>query len=478
MIKLSMVQMLINLTFVKVITQVMINIVLLFASPVLPVIESFESLQLTQSLTDNQQSYNEIIMISKSSWKIHQLKPLSAIKSTINSKRPKQQHVDTYLKLSTRKQSADDQSTITTKASGEMLPSSPGNNSLHGNVLINQSTVFLGGSCNPTTWRKDIAIPMLKALNITYYDPQKDHWEPELIELEDKAKKNSQVLFFVIDNQTRSIASMIEVSFIAATTKKLVLVIDLFPSLEPIINGEPISQYEHDILKGGRKLLMKLVERKGMPVFNQIPAALNYIPIMISRNQTIKSKIKVNCPQLDDKCDNCDEIDSQREPQQLKDSLNNNLTDSQRIKTADIYLGGSDNPKGWRSSIAIPLIDQSNLTYSMPNINRWDTTGNDLTKLESCQVLLFVIGGQRPELETMILATHYFGQKFKVVLCVQPMPLESVAQDNQISMAAIDDYNRGRAYLSEIARKENIEVFEDLEEAVKCAIKSAKSSAN
>lgn len=52
-----------------------------------------------------------------------------------------------------------------------MLPSSPGNNSLHGNVLINQSTVFLGGSCNPTTWRKDIAIPMLKALNITYYDP-------------------------------------------------------------------------------------------------------------------------------------------------------------------------------------------------------------------------------------------------------------------------------------------------------------------
>lgn len=45
-------------------------------------------------------------------------------------------------------------------------------------------------------------------------------------------------------------------------------------------------------------------------------------------------------------------------------------------------------------------------------------------------------------------------------------------------MAAIDDYNRGRAYLSEIARKENIEVFEDLEEAVKCAIKSAKSSAN
>lgn len=31
--------------------------------------------------------------------------------------------------------------------------------------------VFLGGSCNPTTWRVDIAIPMLKKMGITYYNP-------------------------------------------------------------------------------------------------------------------------------------------------------------------------------------------------------------------------------------------------------------------------------------------------------------------
>lgn len=31
--------------------------------------------------------------------------------------------------------------------------------------------VFLGGSCNPTTWRQDIAIPLLKSLGITYYNP-------------------------------------------------------------------------------------------------------------------------------------------------------------------------------------------------------------------------------------------------------------------------------------------------------------------
>lgn len=31
--------------------------------------------------------------------------------------------------------------------------------------------VFLGGSCNPTTWRADIAIPALTKLGISYYNP-------------------------------------------------------------------------------------------------------------------------------------------------------------------------------------------------------------------------------------------------------------------------------------------------------------------
>lgn len=31
--------------------------------------------------------------------------------------------------------------------------------------------VFLGGSCNPTTWRSDVAIPTLDQMGITYYNP-------------------------------------------------------------------------------------------------------------------------------------------------------------------------------------------------------------------------------------------------------------------------------------------------------------------
>lgn len=31
--------------------------------------------------------------------------------------------------------------------------------------------VFLGGSCNPTTWRADVAIPALNELGISFYNP-------------------------------------------------------------------------------------------------------------------------------------------------------------------------------------------------------------------------------------------------------------------------------------------------------------------
>lgn len=31
--------------------------------------------------------------------------------------------------------------------------------------------VFLGGSCNPTTWRKDLAVPYLQEAGVSFYNP-------------------------------------------------------------------------------------------------------------------------------------------------------------------------------------------------------------------------------------------------------------------------------------------------------------------
>ncbi|KAH9419367.1 hypothetical protein DERP_005878 [Dermatophagoides pteronyssinus] len=145
-----------------------------------------------------------------------------------------------------------------------------------GNSNQNKFDIFLGGSCNPTRWRSDLVMPQLKKKCLTYYNPQVDHWGPELIEMESYAKQNSEVLFFVVDNQTRAIASMIEVAFIAALSRKLILVIiDLEPwSEQMVIGNDHISKEEYEYLRRGRQYLRDIVERQEIPIFCDISKAL------------------------------------------------------------------------------------------------------------------------------------------------------------------------------------------------------------
>lgn len=102
--------------------------------------------------------------------------------------------------------------------------------------------VFLGGSCNPTTWRADVAIPTLNKLGISFYNPQVSDWTPDLIELEHRAKEKARVLFFVMDSETRASAGAIEAAHIAGSNaKQLVLVLHPYKREQRILN-EPISR--------------------------------------------------------------------------------------------------------------------------------------------------------------------------------------------------------------------------------------------
>lgn len=98
------------------------------------------------------------------------------------------------------------------------------------NKTVSESTsgklqLFLGGSCNPTTWRQNVAIPFLEMNGISYYNPQVDNWTPEVVDSERYAKQNAQILLFVIDKQTRSTVSLVESAFMAGQKRNLVLVI-------------------------------------------------------------------------------------------------------------------------------------------------------------------------------------------------------------------------------------------------------------
>ncbi|XP_015591969.1 uncharacterized protein LOC107266214 isoform X2 [Cephus cinctus] len=135
--------------------------------------------------------------------------------------------------------------------------------------------VFLGGSCNPTTWRSEIAIPTLQSLGITYYNPQVSQWGPELIAQEYEAKQTARVLLFVIDNQTRNSAGIIEAAQLAATrSNSLVLVIYPYRQGQTIL-GETVSTQEYYDLMNGLLVLQYLVERQRIPIFENVSVALN-----------------------------------------------------------------------------------------------------------------------------------------------------------------------------------------------------------
>jgi len=116
--------------------------------------------------------------------------------------------------------------------------------------------VFLGGSCNPTTWRADVAIPALEKLGISFYNPvyffhfdstrtfivftmlqQVSQRTPDLMELEHRAIEKSRILFFVMDSETRASAGAIEAAHIAGQNlKHLVLVLHPYKPDQKILN--------------------------------------------------------------------------------------------------------------------------------------------------------------------------------------------------------------------------------------------------
>lgn len=150
------------------------------------------------------------------------------------------------------------------------------------NETISGPEVFLGGSCNPTTWRADIAIPTLNLLGISFYNPQVSEWTPDLLELEHRAKEKAKVLFFVMDSQTRSTAGAIEVAHIAGkNSKRLVLVLLPYKPQQKILN-ETLSTEEYLDLSRNQILLKQLMKRRGLPVLDNIPLALEYIKNVLS----------------------------------------------------------------------------------------------------------------------------------------------------------------------------------------------------
>jgi len=129
--------------------------------------------------------------------------------------------------------------------------------------------IFLGGSCNPTTWRTDISVPLLQKNNVHFFNPQVDDWTPDLMVQEQNAKKNAEVLLFVVDGVTRSIASMVEIAELISIGRKLVLVINNVPEGQEV-EGSVVTGREVKDLNRGRAYLADVADRHNVPVYSDV----------------------------------------------------------------------------------------------------------------------------------------------------------------------------------------------------------------
>ncbi|XP_064649225.1 uncharacterized protein LOC135501216 isoform X2 [Lineus longissimus] len=424
--------------------------------------------------------------------------------------------------------------------------------------IVTNFQVFLGGACNPTQWRTTEAIPFLKQHCITYYNPQVPNWTPELVEIEDQAKHIAEVLLFVINNKTRCIASLVEAAYLAGCGRQLLLVLIPLVGPEIVIAGETISKTDLESLQRGHEFLHDLVERCGLPVFADIPTALQCTAHVLQKGQdvseltlrdgvqpvrythvrvgdkymklgeafnhvdvkyegsisiedvTLACKTLTNCPldssfqkilkhsnkksfSFEEFCCLVTEI-KYGSKGFFKDLFKQLYSWSWKISSSralredmgdnvfsrrDVFLGGSCGESTWRKDVAIPMLRKEGLSFFNPQMPKWSARyiPMEANTKNNCRLLLFVISSDTRATAAMLEAGFYVGLGCEVVLCIQCIPKGAVIEGEMLTPLAVKDYNRGRMYLTDVANRDGVPVFDNVAEAVQCVIDRLRTTA-
>jgi len=374
------------------------------------------------------------------------------------------------------------------------------------------------------------------------------------MELEDQAKQSAELLFFVIDNQTRSTASMVEAAYLAGCGRQLILVVKDFSGPGAVINGEPISTIEYEDLERSHSYLTDLVERMGIPVFSDIHVALACTHKSIRQNlrvgdltlsdgaqpvrfphvrvadKFIKLKDAFNALDtnnsgrlnlsevslayqtvtddtlpsnvlqegkernftFEDFCCLVSEFKYKRKswwqkllgglirlPSRLVDWLNGTnggKSAEEEMRQREVYLGGTCGMTTWREDVAIPILRKHGISYFNPQLPGWAKHYIPLEAAvkEQCRLLLYVVTADTRGITSMLEAAHYIGQGCNVILCIQHLKDGVVIDGETLTPTGVKDYNRARSYLADLANRDGVPIFDDVGEAVECAVKKLR----
>lgn len=123
--------------------------------------------------------------------------------------------------------------------------------------------VFLGGTCNNSTWREEL-IPKLKKLNIDYFNPVVDNWTPEHQEEEILQREVCDFLLYTITKEMKYVYSIAEV------------VDDSNKRPEKTIFCYLEEGFEEGQIKS-LKAVADMVEKNGAKVFTSLAEVVEYL---------------------------------------------------------------------------------------------------------------------------------------------------------------------------------------------------------
>lgn len=134
------------------------------------------------------------------------------------------------------------------------------------NTNNESNKVFLGGTCNESTWRDEL-IPRLKEINFDYFNPVVEDWTPECQAVEIYQKENKcNIHLYVITNKMKGVFSIAEAieSVFNKDKKTIFCVLDVFDGEFPDFQVKSLEAVGHMVERNGGKYVSSLDEVIGI----------------------------------------------------------------------------------------------------------------------------------------------------------------------------------------------------------------------
>ncbi len=153
--------------------------------------------------------------------------------------------------------------------------------------------IFLGGTCNGTTWREKL----IEKLNIEYFNPVVDDWTEDSIEKENEEKKNASYLLYCITPEQSGMYSIAELVESSIKYPKRTIVVFLEKDKYSESQLKSISAIEKMIEENGAMVLDTIDE---VAAYVNLSKALALIPEKLHFQETVHDRISTIASELEE----------------------------------------------------------------------------------------------------------------------------------------------------------------------------------